>query len=496
MSARQNWVTADLDGLARLVEDRSRAFIIFELLSNALDENTREVEITLEKHPRKPLARLVVADDNPEGFRDISHAWRMFAESGKKDQAEKRGRFNIGEKLALSMCQNASIATTTGTVFFDDEGRRFDPSQKTATGSRFDALVKMNPQQFQQVLKETHWALIPTGVTVTFNGEIIESRIPINTFEATLPTVIGDSQGALRRSRRKGKIEIYEPRPGEKAMIYELGIPVVETGDRFHVNVLQKIVLNSDRDNVSAAFLREVRSAVLDNTFSILDVSTVASDWVNDALCHKDVSTDAVNSVIAKRFGEKAASYDPSDREANNRAASLGYNIVPGGTFSGDQWNNIKRAKALTPAGQHFPTPRPLFGGLDPSKDTEVPRKEWTEGMHQVVALTHRLAERVMGIKISVRILRSSEGFSACYGSRQLSYNLTRLGRSFFEKWRENLEQVLDVMLDEFGHEQAANHLSEEYYRALRTYGAKMVMAALEDPTLFEPVASSDIVAA
>ncbi|MBW3572955.1 MAG: hypothetical protein KY467_17810 [Gemmatimonadetes bacterium] len=37
----------------------------------------------------------MVADDNPTGFADLSHAWRMFADRRKKDRAEKRGRFNV-----------------------------------------------------------------------------------------------------------------------------------------------------------------------------------------------------------------------------------------------------------------------------------------------------------------------------------------------------------------------------------------------------------------
>jgi hypothetical protein len=34
------------------------------------------------------------------------------------------------------------------------------------------------------------------------------------------------------------------------AVLYEMGLPIVETGDRWHGNVAPKAPLNRDRDNV------------------------------------------------------------------------------------------------------------------------------------------------------------------------------------------------------------------------------------------------------
>ena len=38
-------------------------------------------------------------------------------------------------------------------------------------------------------------------------------------------------------TNRKTQVWVYKPLPGETATLYEMGIPVVETGDRFHVDV-------------------------------------------------------------------------------------------------------------------------------------------------------------------------------------------------------------------------------------------------------------------
>ena len=85
-------------------------------------------------------------------------------------------------------------------------------------------------------------------------------------FEETLPTVIADEEGVLRKTNRKTQVRVYEPLPGETAMLYEMGIPVVDTGDRFHIDVGQKVPLNMDRDNVTPAYLRAIRVAVLNAT--------------------------------------------------------------------------------------------------------------------------------------------------------------------------------------------------------------------------------------
>jgi hypothetical protein len=51
-------------------------------------------------------------DEAPQGFRDLGHAFRFFAESAKKINPEQRGRFNLGEKLVLALCDEITIRKT------------------------------------------------------------------------------------------------------------------------------------------------------------------------------------------------------------------------------------------------------------------------------------------------------------------------------------------------------------------------------------------------
>ncbi|MBI3466446.1 MAG: hypothetical protein HY000_25820 [Planctomycetes bacterium] len=100
------------------------------------------------------------------------------------------------------------------------------------------------------------------SLKVTVNGGVIPQRKSISSFTETLTTDIAGDSGELRKTVRVVEVEIYEPASGETAMLYELGIPVVETGDKWHYNVLQKVPLNGDRDNVTPAYLRDLRTFV------------------------------------------------------------------------------------------------------------------------------------------------------------------------------------------------------------------------------------------
>jgi hypothetical protein len=487
MRTAGSWVEADLHGLAKLVNHRSKAFVIYELLANALDEATTRVDITLEKVPGRPFARVVVSDNNPAGFTNLAHAYTLFAESDKKTSAEQRGRFNMGEKVVLALCREARIVTTSGTVEFSADGRRREHRrQRTACGSRFEALVRMTLPEYERCLIESGWVLVPEGVHVYLNGTFIEPRTPLCRFETVLPTVLSDAEGTLRPTRRKTVVEVYEPAAGERAMIYEMGIPVVETGDRYHVNVRQKVPLNMDRDNVPPAFLQTVRTFVLNHTAQLLIGDETTQAWVDAAFRDERIAPEAITDLITSRYGTKVVTADPSDPEANSRATAEGYVVLAGRMLDAAQWKNVRRVELAPRAGRVFPTGRPYSTAPGASPVRVVPPADWSVGMHEVVLLTQRLGIRLMNVAIDVRIVHTTNNFAACYGNRQLDFNLLRLGHSFFDEWQTHLARVLDLLLDEFGHEYEANHLSAGYYRALRRLGAEMTVLALKEPQTFQ----------
>src|SRR5258707_138005 len=141
------WLEVDLQGLAKLLVKRGKAFALFELIQNSWDTDATEVFVSLKPIPGVPKASLVVEDDDPHGFQDISHAWTLFAESAKKADASKRGRFNLGEKLVLACCDSAIVSSTSGSVAFDKDGRHALRSRRER-GSRFEATIRMTREEY------------------------------------------------------------------------------------------------------------------------------------------------------------------------------------------------------------------------------------------------------------------------------------------------------------------------------------------------------------
>jgi len=477
------WFDVDKEGLGKLLERRGKEWVLFELIQNALDEETKEVEVTLERIAGTKYVNLVVRDDSPRGFANLEHAFVLFAESGKKVDATKRGRFNVGEKAVLATCVEASIASTTGTVVFDSSGRR-RTGRKTERGSVFSGRMRMTSEEISQCSAAVKRLIVPPGVTLRFNGGEVMRREPIATVQATLQTEVADAEGFLRRSMRVTNIGIYETLEGEEACLYEMGIPVVGTGDRWHCDVGQKVPLSIDRDSVPPAYLAKVRALVLDEMAARLEADDSTSTWVKDAVQRfgEELKPETVTRLVELRFGQKSVIFDPSDQEANRIAVANGYSVVHGSQLSKQEWAAVRSAGALLPAGQVTPSPRPYSeGGREQSV---LSRDKWTARMCAVAGLAQRLAQRLLGFEITV-VMVSDVGwrFAATYGGRTLTMNLGVLGHKWFDG---KLAAILDLILHELSHEHESNHLSREYFAAITKLGGQMAVLALEEPAIFD----------
>ncbi len=470
-----NWFDVDKEGLGQLLAGKDKAFVVHELLQNALDENSRRVSISITRIPNSPFVSLSVEDDNPEGFKDLSHAFTLFAKSEKKGDPNKRGRFNLGEKLVLAVCDEASISSTTGTVIFGKDGRK-QSRKKRVSGSLFSGKIRMTNAELEQVIASSKFVFIPEGVDVFINEAVVRPRVPVATFYESLPTEIADNEGNLKKSLRKAEIKVYEVEEGEKAQLFEMGIPVVETGDAYHVSIGQKIPLNMNRDNVTPAYLRTVRTFLLNNMHEHLKEGEGSNAWVREALSDERVSDEALKNAVKNRFGDKVVSFDPSDPEANKLAVSKGYVVVHGGNLSGQEWANVRRAGAILPAGQVSPSPKPYSDDPNAEPVEVIKASEWTDGMWRHADLAVELARELMGVKLTVRFVKpKSRNFSAAYGGCRLDYAYNVLGADWFER-AASREDNLRLLIHEFGHQYSGDHLSSEYHDALCCLGARLAM--------------------
>lgn len=486
MPAKHDWFSAHKDGLKQIVhrqiERRGFGFVAGELYQNVRDELTAtKCEFELKPYS-KGVAILKCADDG-KGFADLTHAWMMFAPSAKKGNPELAGRFNVGEKHVLSLCDRATIFTTSGTVVFDDEGREEYPRRKRQTGTIFDALIECTKEQIGQFHDYLKMLIVRPGLTVTFNGEKVglmnnrgtEPRKPKHVFTAKLMTEKGED---LRLTQRKTEVQVFEVLPGETPMLYELGIPVVEIECQYHVNIGQKVPLNVDRDNVRPSYLRDVYAYVFNEMHEEVEPEDTVTPWVTEATSSGKVHEKAFGDFMTKRFGENPVTSTPGMPEADHDAQAHNRTVIRPADMTPGQREAAKEFDLLHSSAETFGHQR---------GDIYATVKDLTNGMILVKNYAMWLAEQLLNRKIKVSFVRrhpvAGHVTLATYGLGNLDFNVDGLAKDFFDHGAS--VAVDKLLIHEFGHEYESDHLSRGFEDACCMLGAKLKKLALTNPEGF-----------
>tara|TARA_R110000823_G_scaffold13050_2_gene43334 strand:- start:48 stop:1523 length:1476 start_codon:yes stop_codon:yes gene_type:complete len=477
------WFDVDKKGLSQLMADRSAGYVLAELIQNAWDQNITQVECFISPAKTRGWHTVEVVDDDPAGWADISDAYTLFAPSRKKSDPEKRGRFNLGEKLVLSVCQDAEIVTVNSAVKFTARGRQAMKARRDV-GSSFKGTMKLTKADVKVFKDIFNALLLPDGLktTATIEGEqmVLEPHIFVRDFRSSLPTVICDESGSMKRTTRQTTVQLFEVLDGEKPTIYEMGIPVVSWENKYHINVMQKIPLNMDRDNVTPAFMSQLLVETLNSTHDLLEDDDFKETWVTQASDDERCEGQATEKMLTARFGEKRVAYDPSNPEANKLAASRGYTVVTGGSLPKQVWANAKAAEAILPSSVLTPTSNDLFQNqFDPNgaEMSLLDPSDYTDDIKAVVALAERLHGVFFDTPCSVTICNDNnvKHAVAWYSQNAVTLHLIRLSHRWFAE--DNLQDQIDLMLHEFGHRYESDHLSENYYNALTKLGAKLAVS-------------------
>jgi len=345
---------------------------------------------------------------------------------------------------------------------------------KRERGSEFRGSMRLKVSEWEQMCAAAT-KLIPP-VPTFFNGIEITPRKPLRAWKATLPTVKSDAEGNLRPTERQTTLSIYRVLPGETVMLYEMGIPVVEIKAKYHVSVGQKVPLNIDRDNVTPAYLKTVFVELLNHSQDMIGKEDANEDWVRKAASDPRCSGEAIKTVLDLRFGENRVGYDPSDIGSNREAASQNWTVVTGGSMSAGEWNNAKRAGAIAPAGNLFPT---NHGSKVP--DTVYRRDEWTPEMLAYATFVERVSPSLVGRKVTVEYIRDKQMVCGQFFGTHFAVNLAKHS---VDDWQENIE----LMFHELAHSvvRSNDHLVHQFYETVGRLGAKLTLLAVEQPGLVE----------
>ena len=217
-----------------------------------------------------------------------------------------------------------------------------------------------------------------------------------------------------------------------------------------------------------------------------LDEEASTSAWVRDALGDRNCTPDAIRSAVKARFGDKAVAYDPSDPEANKLAIAKGHIVVHGGHLSGAEWENVRKAEALAPAGQVTPSAKPFSDDPAAPKLKLVDEANWSDAEATRVAELKTIAKALIGKPIQVRIAADKGWrFDAAFGGVTLTVNRSRVGRKWFEGPVD--EQVLSLLIHELGHYYCSDHLSHRFHDALCDLGARLSLWLTANPDSTKP---------
>lgn len=480
----KDWFTAHRDGLRqvqeRLVARRGFGLIGGELYQNVMDTDATVCDITIEKVQGKPRVTIECVDDG-HGFHNLSDAWTMYAPSEKKGDPTKAGRFNIGEKVVLSFAHRAEIHTTSGTVIFNEEGRKDYPRRNREQGTRFWAELRCDADRYDQIIQFLHRIIVPPRLILLVNGEEVRHRSPMGVFQHQLLTEQGDD---LRPTRRITDVKVYDLHEGESASLFELGIPVVETGDKWHVSIEQRVPLNSDRDNVTPSFLKAVRVAVFNEMHELVKEEEITDAWVNDAASDKRCDVAAATAFLKKKYGEKSVASDPLNPEADKHAVHMGFTLIPARGLTSGQRGNLKDAGVLVSSTKQFPGvgKRPD----EPYADDIQPVTDETSGMQRIREYTIGVARRVLDLPVTVSFVNSRKWkASAGYSPHSVTFNVTYLYRRWFVGAVDVKHDRL--IIHELAHHRGGgDHLANKFSDELERLGALLKKAALADVRWFK----------
>jgi Histidine kinase-, DNA gyrase B-, and HSP90-like ATPase len=487
-----SWLEVDIIGLRRTLERKGKAWAIFELVQNSWDTDATQVEVTLTKPNKNGMSTLTCRDNAPDGYRDLSEAHTLFGSSSKKADPTKRGRFNAGEKFVLVMCESAKVTSTTGQVAFLTNGKRKENSDiRTEAGTIFEGILEMTEEEWDEVGRQVQLLFPP--IPTFYNSAPVPQRNPLKVFEETLPTEVANDRGVLTPRKRRAEVRVYQPLSGETPMIYERGIPVVEVDGKYHVSVEQKIPLNTERDNVTAGYLRNLHAIVLEAMVDFITPEDAVKPWARTAVETGKLSTDALQKVAVKRFGENAVLFDHGDVGSNKEATSKGVNVVSRGAISSEERKAFHSTGVMKKAGE--------IAEFKTNPDLKVPENvtdpnNYNDDEKKFVALVEAISPILINHAVKVKIV-NDHSFDAevCTRWRKDSFEL-ELNLAFHDvhDWTSNYE----IIIHELAHHkvQSNDHLCREFYDTVTNVGAKLAQLAMVQPDLFPEVESLEALAA
>ena len=346
------------------------------------------------------------------------------APTPKRADPTKRGRFNTGEKEAISIATEAEIRTKGTTILFPESGGRVITDNNQLSGTTVTLSMPWDPSVIPELIQMLN-RFIPTDCALSVNGEAIPPRTPLKVHPTALPTIIQQAPGLPMRYRTRNTIvHILDP-VETPAWIFEMGIPIQTTDLPYDVNVMQKVPMPPNRDTVGAPYLKHISAEVLNAMYDTMAPTAFADTWVRTGIEDDRVKDDAVIATKQNRYGENVVMWS-SKKDANLRAAEAGFEVVHPKTLSQEE-----RTKLATIAG--VKSANEVFGVIPPSG----PPLQETDVLKDFSAWVTHLAS-LASLEATTQFLHSPEAtlIATCSANTKtptITFNTAKLSNTWFK---------------------------------------------------------------
>ena len=402
--------------------------LLKELIQNAWDEAPKATFCRINvRHPSENETVVTVEDDG-SGFSNPADSYTLLGDTDKRRDPKKRGRFNMGEKEAISVALEATVETVGQSIHFPRIGGRVIDPNTRKRGTKITLVMPWPPETMSESIDRL-MMFRPTDCDLFINRRKVKTREPIATRSCVLPTVLQDGPGEpLRRTKRRTDIHVLsiekerkdtDPETGQSVggWIFEMGIPIQPISAGYDVDVMQKVPMPPNRTTVPDSYLKDIYAELLNATAHLMEDGEFAQTWTRTAVENeRRMEQKPLKTYFERKYGDKTL-LTSSDANSNMKAAEGGYQLINPRSMSVPE---RKQARATGMKSSHE-----LFGqkpatDMTPIKSTDDMNRfaEW------VVSLAS--AARIPDTTVQFISDPSSRLLACCAGNRRRSARFSR----------------------------------------------------------------------
>lgn len=419
--------------------------LIKELIQNSWDEAPEATLCTVTIQPKAMNGHtLVTVEDDGPGFLNISDAYTLMANTPKRADPKKRGRFNLGEKEFISVAHWAKVETAGHTVSFPQSGgRRITPNKRTR-GTKITAEMPWSQDQAIQLVQRL-WIFRPNECALTVNDAQVPPREPMARTKANMETVLQEHPGApMRRTRRNTEIELLPRINEDQSWLYEMGIPIQPIETPCHVDVLQKVPMPPNRTEVPTRYLTNLYAEVLNVLHPHMEDHQFGDAWVKTAIGDERTKAEAIRATIGGRYGQKVL-LTSNDAESNMEAVEAGYQLINPRSLSETERKRFRQDGGLETTKDAFPQPN--TDNPPPAPDSSE-RDKFAQWVMEMANLCH--------LQANVEFIDDPKfnRLADCTPDNDqptIRFNVAHLDGDFFKPPYGNTDHM-ELIIHEFGH--------------------------------------------